>query len=1083
MENSVLNILIQKLHGNGKNYVSGLTAAAKPFFISLLSELTNRSVLYITSDFSNSEIAADSASVFSGEASVMFFYLSDNEDDASCLFNIPDRRIIAATDISSFLKKLPSPSVLNEKKLSLKKGESLELETLSERFFNEGFKRVPWTEKRKEFSVRGGVVDVYPISGPPLRIEFFADIIDSIRAFDIETQKSVDVLNEVSIIFSPQSDNSAYMTDFFPDDTIIVIDEPSLLKLAALENSEWEYLLSKDDLALDEEPVFREAVDADKLMKDFNARLNGRSVVCFADFGEVAEHHFDFSHSPYFGRNIDEFTSFIKNSAVSVRFLIVSPQANRLVEVLSGEDISVTRFLSGNESLEQYFSVSTKAALVKKNLTEGFCWDGLFYVITDSELFGAKRRNTKKKDRKIPIKLEDLQEGDYVVHSSYGIGLYHGLETKSTEGVKKEFLKIEYAGGDLLYLPIDRIYLIEKYAQFEDIKPSLSNMNGREWRKTKTKVKEETEKLAAALLDLYAKRSSASGFAFSKDVPWQKEMEDSFPFEETPEQLKAIEAAKRDMESPRPMERLICGDAGYGKTEVALRCAFKAVMDGKQVAVLAPTTLLAEQHFAVFSERFASFPIHIELLSRFKTKTRQAETVLKTALGEVDIVIGTHRLLSKDVSFKDLGLVIIDEEQYFGVLHKEKLKKMAAGVDSLILSATPIPRTLNLTMSGIKDLSVISTPPQDRLPVKTYIMPFRSDLIKGALMREKARGGQAFFLHNKIDGIEAVAKDIENLIPGIRVAFAHAQMTEAKLEKIMREFIEGDYDVLVCTTIIQSGIDMPNVNTIIINNAYNFGLAQLYQIRGRVGRSSRQAYAYLIYPRHRLLTDEAKKRMEILRDFTELGSGFHVAMKDLEMRGAGDILGKSQHGFMRSVGMGLYLRMLSDAVSKLKGEPNDDALQGDPDIDLPVSAYIPDSYISDSRQKLTMYRKLAAVSVKSDLDNLKLELKDRFGRLPEEVYNLMDIVRVKLILKELYIPKLGYMAKDIYMLIPFADLSKSQIARMYKLGTPFGIDGNRLTLHGLLKDEYWMELLIEFLEFCLKIKENFYKKNEISIRL
>lgn len=1044
--------------------VDGLVPSAKPLFVSMLSHRSGKSVVYVAPDSFSAEGFADAASVFSDAPVVHVSLLGDDEEEGEArLASIPEGRVILATDVLSAMRRICDPESGRREFLVVKRGMSLSIESLASRLSSAGFSRVPLCERRRDFSVRGGIVDVFPVSGDPLRFEFFGDEVDSVRVFDAGTQRTTEAVDSASVFLGGREGGESGIIDYFPaSSSIVVFDELSLLRMRELEGGDWVFNLASEDFSWDDLPEVSVPSSDGGETEAFIESVSDRPVVRFADWGEKGDVSFGSALAPSFGRDMGAFVSFVSGGPAERRILVLSPQAMRIADLMSEAGIAVRRILSPGGGFDAD-EIPAGASFARLNLTEGFVWGEDLYVITDSELFGARRRAASKSSRKPPVRLEDLSPGDFVVHSTYGIGVYRGLETKEIDRVSREFIKIEYSGGDMLAIPVEQIHLIDRYVRSDDAEPALSSLNGREWKRTKAKVKEEVEKTASRLLELYAKREAAEGFAFSPDSPWQAEMEGLFPYVETPDQLRAIEEAKRDMESPHPMERLVCGDAGYGKTEVALRCAFKAVMDGRQVAVLAPTTLLAEQHYSVFSERLASFPVRIELLSRFRKKSEQAAAVAGTALGDVDILIGTHRILSKDVSFKRLGLLVIDEEQYFGVIHKEKLREMKEGVDTLMLSATPIPRTLHLTMGGLKNLSVISTPPENRLPVRTVISPFRAELVKGAIMRERARGGKVFFLHNRIDGIETVARNLEELVPGIRTACAHAGMTELRLEKVVREFVDGEYDVLVCTTIIQSGIDMPDVNTIIINNAYDFGLAQLYQIRGRVGRGSHQAYAYLLYPVNRMLTSAARRRMEILRDFTSLGSGFHIAMKDLEMRGAGDMLGKAQHGFMQSVGFGLYCRMLSEAVERLKG--GGEAELGDPVMDLPLSAFIPDSYISEQRQKLTVYRKIGSASSDEELRDLKEELRDVYGRPPEEVYNLFDAASLKLLLKRLRIPKLGYSRTDLYMLMPFVEFSKTFVSRLRGKGVPFSVSNNRLTLLGILEDEYWMEILVDFLGF------------------
>ncbi len=1024
--------------------VSGLCTSSKPFIISMLAKDLTLPALCLTSDASRAEILSEGIAIFSNSGLQMQTLTSDDTEEDAELAGVAEKilkkaPVLVVSDLMSISRKVESPDSLLKNSITIKKGQQVSIELLMETLIEKGFTRKHMVEKRRDFSVRGFVFDIYPLTVQPVRIEFFGDTVESIRIFEIESQRSRQEIQAVTLFSIDKNESLSTILDYFDKSSAIILDEPAQLKLAALER---EPFVSWEDISL---------------------KLANRQTISLSSWGKEEEIHINTGQIPPFNKNVGSFIEFVREHE-GKKIVVFTSQASRLSEILSQENLNV------DADLVNFSKSST--TIINKPLYEGFHVDDSLYVISDKELFGSPRRSTRTVKRDIPLKLEDLKNGDYIVHSTHGIGLYHGLETKTIDSIAREFLHIEYAKGDKLFLPVDQIHLIQKFAQTEESRPGLSKMGGKEWKNTKAKVKEEVEKIAAHLLELYAKREAAPGFAFSPDTPWQGEMEDSFPYSETDDQMKAIEQSKKDMETPRPMERLICGDAGYGKTEVALRCAFKAVMDGKQVAMLAPTTLLAEQHYLTFSERFAPFPVKVDLLSRFRTNAQQKNCIERLETGELDIVIGTHRMLSKDVKFKNLGLVVVDEEQHFGVIHKEKLREFSAGVDTMLLSATPIPRTLYLTMSGVRDLSVISTPPYNRRPIKTYIFPFQNDVIKGAIIREKERGGQVFFLHNRVNGIESVALNISKLVPGIRVATAHGQMSEERLENTVKDFLEGNYDVLVCTTIIQSGIDMPNVNTIIINNAYGFGLAQLYQIRGRVGRSHHQAYSYLLYPPHRTLTDTAKQRMEILKDFTELGSGFHVAMKDLELRGAGDILGKAQHGFMKSVGFDLYCQLLAEAVAELKGTPITKDI-GSPVIELPVSAYIPDSYIEDQAQKLTMYRRVSAISSEDDIKNIKDEFKDRFGSLPEELFNLLDIAKIKLMLMDMLIPKLSYSKLDLFMLMPFFNgFSRSELKKMREIMVPFEVENNRMTIYGILNDEYWMEIFTEFMEKFREIMRN-----------
>lgn len=633
----------------------------------------------------------------------------------------------------------------------------------------------------------------------------------------------------------------------------------------------------------------------------------------------------------------------------------------------------------------------------------GFQWPALrLVVVTDGEIFGRTKKRRRSQSSGLAregariTSYQDLQVGDYVVHQVHGIGRYLGVQSETILGVTRDYLVIQYEGSDRLKIPTDQIDQISKYIGAEGHEPKLNRLGGSEWSKVKARVKESIREMAAELLRIQAMREAMPGHAFSPDTPWQKEFEDAFPYEETPDQLQAAEEIKRDMEKPRPMDRLLLGDVGYGKTEVALRAAFKAIADGKQVAFLVPTTILAQQHYVTCLQRFSGFPIRIDVLNRFKTPKEQQKTLEALARGEVDLIIGTHRLLSDDVRFKDLGLLIVDEEQRFGVQHKEKLKALRATVDVLTLSATPIPRTLHMAMVGIRDISTITTPPEDRYPVETYVAEADDDLIREAITRELYRGGQVYYVYNRVHDIDKVAAKVQRLVPEARVAVAHGQMKEEKLEQVMMDFLDREYDVLVATTIIESGLDIPNVNTIIVEDADQLGLAQLYQLRGRVGRSNRVGYAYFLYRKNKVLSEVAEKRLQAIKDFTELGSGFKIALRDLEIRGAGNLLGPEQHGFIVSVGFDLYTQLLEETVRELKGEaPPPPEFQ--PAVELSVDAYISDQYISDPRQKIEAYRKLRAVRSLEDAQDLAEEWTDRYGPMPQPVANLLALARIKVL--------------------------------------------------------------------------------------
>jgi transcription-repair coupling factor (superfamily II helicase) len=620
-------------------------------------------------------------------------------------------------------------------------------------------------------------------------------------------------------------------------------------------------------------------------------------------------------------------------------------------------------------------------------------------VLGDREIYGQPPKRVKIRAVKegVPVTLADLKVGDYVVHAVHGIGQYLGLRTETILGATQDYLDLKYAGTDRMLVPVTQMHQVTKYSAGEGGTPRLSKMGGADWARTKSRVSESLAKIAEGLVELYAERELAKGHSFADDTPWQAELEEAFPYDETPDQLKAIVDTKADMERARPMDRVVCGDVGYGKTEVAIRAAFKAVADKKQVAVLVPTTLLADQHYRNFSARFAGFPIRIEELSRFKSKKEQRETVRDLAEGKVDIVIGTHRLLQKDITFADLGLIIVDEEQRFGVMHKERLKQLRASVDVLTLSATPIPRTLHMSLMGVRDLSLIQTAPKNRMSIKTVVVPASDAVVQRAITAELDRGGQVYYLHNRIESIYAVKNALQQLVPRARIAIGHGQMNEQELEPVMQAFIDGDIDVLVATTIIENGIDIPNVNTIIVNDADKFGLAQLYQLRGRVGRSNHQAYAYLLYQAHKALSEDAKARLEAIREFTHLGSGLQIAMRDLEIRGAGNLLGSAQSGFIASVGFDTYCQLLADAIAERRGRQSALEEQREAVIDVKIDAYVPNDYIPQVSQKIAVYQQLAKSRTEAQVEEIAAGVKDRFGAMPVPLENLVELTKLRTI--------------------------------------------------------------------------------------
>ncbi|NBI07480.1 transcription-repair coupling factor [Senegalia massiliensis] len=732
---------------------------------------------------------------------------------------------------------------------------------------------------------------------------------------------------------------------------------------------------------------------------------------------------------------------------------ILKDELNRLrykgykIVILSGTDERGKR-LSKNlkeKSIDNIYSdtydidIKTgQVVIVPGTIASGFEYPDIkFMIISDKEVFGTikrKRRKKNKKDQKNISSFRDLKVGDYVVHENHGIGKYIGMEQLVVDGIKKDYLSVRYSGKDRLYIPVDQMDLIQKYIGSEVGKTKVSKLGSGEWARTKSKVKKAIKEMAIDLLELYAKRRTVKGFSFSKDQPWQNQFEDTFPYEETEDQIKCIEDIKSDMEKPSPMDRLLCGDVGYGKTEVALRAAFKATLDGKQVAMLVPTTILAQQHFNTMVERFSDFPINVEMLSRFRTPKRQKEIIKDLKSGNIDVIVGTHRLLTKDVKYKDLGLLIVDEEQRFGVKHKETIKEIKESVDVLTLTATPIPRTLHMALIGARDMSVIEEPPEERYPVQTYVVEYNENMIKEAILKEVNRKGQVYFVYNRVRGIRKIAARLKELLPEIRIVVAHGQMSERELEKVMLDFMNGEYDVLVCTTIIETGLDISNVNTMIIYDADKMGLSQLYQLRGRVGRSNRIAFSYFTYEKDKVLTEVAEKRLKAIKEFTEFGSGFKIAMRDLEIRGAGNILGAEQHGHMTLIGYDLYVKYLEETVNKLKG--NIDTERVETTVEVNVDAYIPDKYIQNSEQKIRMYKRITSIDDREEYRDLLEELIDRYGDIPRPVDNLLRIGYIKSIANKLMFTNLSQ--KDDILILEFDKNSKMNPEMINALYDSFG---------------------------------------------
>lgn len=821
-----------------------------------------------------------------------------------------------------------------------------------------------------------------------------------------------------------QKDSNLF--EYLPERLHIAFDEWQDLVTATekwQENIEKQYKDSVDagKLLPVKDPLHYGFNDIVESLKSYPQKLYIQTMIEMADGvsaeAEVLSYELESFPAERFASKVESFIEYIRKSLREKKKLIIySEQPQRVLGILKEWDVP-SQYLdtSSSEAKETNLKLTddlTGVAWIQRDGTEeGFKMPVFdLVVLTDRELFGRSRQaiarqKTRKQDQStkdVYTDIAQLKENDYVVHYKHGVGIYKGTEFVELDNgrIKQEYLAIEYASESRILIPVDQVNMLSRFRVTGETKPRLSKLGGQEWERTKKKVKKSVKKIAQDLINLYAMRAKQTGYKYPMDTPWQIEMEDAFPYSETQDQLNAVAAIKGDMESEKLLDRLICGDAGFGKTEVVLRAVFKAVMDGKQVAILVPTTVLAQQHFNVFKDRFAPYPIRVGLLCRFKTAKEQKETAERLKIGECDVVIGTHRLLQKDIRFKNLGMLVIDEEQRFGVAHKEKLKSLRQDLDVITMSATPIPRTLHMALSGIKDVSLISTAPINRLPVKTFVGEYKNTVIRSAILHELERGGQVFFVHNRIETIERVAFEIQELVPEARVRFAHGKMQDRELEDAMFAFINNEYDVLVCTTIIETGLDIANANTILIDNANAFGLSQLYQLRGRVGRSDNQAYAYFLYHPEKDISDTARKRLKAIRELTNLGAGYQVALRDMEIRGVGNIFGAEQHGQMIAVGFDLYCKMLSDTVEEMKGNIEADDLKPDPTIDLKVNAYFPQSWMPDEKQRMNEYRRLSDIRNSHDMDLLISEWEDRFGRLPDEVKSLIELVRVKILAKK-----------------------------------------------------------------------------------
>ncbi len=1062
-----------------------LNGLISPFDLFLVEKiLKNKKILYLTSSEQEALKAQKDLKSLLNVDSYLFpnqeinpyseldknYYIY--QEQLNLLLNKPNLIIANA---KALLEKFPSEKFYKKNQIIFKKDTSIDYSKIAEILISYGYKRTTNVSDIGEFALRGDILDIYTLQNNPVRIEFFADTIEDIRFFNPVSQKSFKHIEEIAVYplykfilndknkknfinsikvkseddeFRAKIKNELiekiseigyfegieYYQNYFMDDTysvfdyfkdyIIVFKESSSV-FSKYENLDMTYIQSYQDAI---ESNFKLELNSLSHFNnsEFLSNIKPFKTISIDNFlTEKYDKLIEFNTSlpPIFSSNVDNIAKYIKKSLNNdFKIYICSNFPTRLKEIF--EELEIF-----SDDLFYFPNISTGGAISEDKLIS----DDKILILTDKELFNQKTRDvTSKKyySNKQSVEyienVNDIKLDEYVVHSIHGIGIYRGLTKQELEGNSKDYLEIEFANNDKLFMPAEQINLLSRYRGSNSVKPKLSKMGGTVWENTKTKVKKELELIAYDLLDLYAKRKLAKGISFEPDSTWQFEMEDNFEYIETPDQMKAIVEVKKDMEDTKPMDRLICADVGFGKTEIAIRALFKAVMSGYQAALIAPTTILTMQHFETIKERFEPYDVRVGMLNRFCTKKEQKDLIEKINNGEIDVVVGTHRLLSEDINFKKLGLLVIDEEHKFGVRHKEKLKQFKENIDILSLSATPIPRTLNMALSGLKDLSVINTPPKNRLPIKTYVGEYSPTYIKNAINQEMQRDGQIYYLYNRVETIERFKKTLQEIVPNARIAIAHGQMHEKQLEEVIYKFAQKEFDILLCTTIIESGLDIPNANTIIVHDAVNFGLAQLYQLRGRVGRSDRQAYCFCFYKKNKELNEQSRKRLESIKEFTSLGSGYQIALRDIEIRGVGSLLGTHQHGQMVSVGFDTYCNLLNECIEDIKQKQNknpyeiNNSKKNKPTIvDIQADAYIPDDWATTYEQKILEYKRISDVSDLSELENMKLNLKDRFGNIPPNVENLIKLVKIRLLATNASIISIREQGNTIRINTPF----------------------------------------------------------------
>lgn len=1066
IENKKSPISISGLIGvGGISLVAGLNEySKKPLCIVTYNEIQAKRIK------EDLEYFTDKVTMFPKKEVVTYDFVAESKDlpyeRIEALNQITTKRnMIVVTTIEALMQRLPAKEVLYKNSIDFKIGDLKNLEEIKQKLVELGYARYELIDGRGQFSIRGGILDISITEELGVRIEFWGDEVDSIRTFSISSQRSIKTIDKVTInpaheyvleiprekvvekirrkiLTDKQEENAesdieqilngdyiskvdkyfdcfyptqANLLDYLNKNFVVILDDISKInqrqKNINQDNSELIKAL------MDKEKIVPEAIENMLGEVELKEKFEKHQLIYLARFDENTKiesekYNFKYREINYFKSEVEELIKDIRKWCNEKKEIIVLVNSKEKVKKLKAIFEKEEIIYKVEENLDKTIISKSAESIVTLSIgkvSTGFENFELNQIVisADNIIEGDKKRKVVSSVYKDAEKIvfADLKIGDYVVHKTYGIGVYIGVNTIKADGITKDYIKIKYQDDAILYIPTSAMDTIRKYIGGDGVAPKMNKLGTKDWQNTKAKVKKNLREVAKELIELYAKREHAKGYAFSPDTPWQTQFEERFPYQETDDQLRCIEEVKKDMENQRPMDRLLCGDVGYGKTEVAIRAAFKAVMDQKQVAYLAPTTVLAEQQYEEFKSRMEEFAIKVEVLNRFKTPKSQKEVIRKLKLGEVDVVVGTHRILSKDVEFKDLGLLIIDEEHRFGVKDKEKIKQYKTNVDVLTMTATPIPRTMHMSIVGVRDMSVIYDPPQNRKPVQTYVLEYDEEIIKEAITKELERDGQVFYIFNNVEGIERKADSLSRLVPEANVAFAHGRMTGNQIEDIMKEFTEGKTNVLVCTTILESGIDIPNANTIIVENADRMGLAQLYQIRGRVGRANRQAYSYITYKKDKMLSEVADKRLKAIKEFTEFGSGFKIAMRDLEIRGAGSLLGEIQSGHLEQVGYETYCALLDEVVKETKGIKVEE--MPDIQIDLNVTSYIPDEYISDSSQKIEIYQNIALCKNEQNIQDVIDEIIDRYGNMPNELENLIGIARIKYLAKEQKISKIA----------------------------------------------------------------------------